>query len=275
MESLFLNRSFVIATASALGVSLAACGGGGELGDRIGTSDPSVRFVNAVPGSTLSLYRNGADNGLGLNNVQYSAITKFSHFDDETSTFSVRSNNVEVGTAGSVNAAKGHRYLTVAFPVAGASNITAGAIDLKLLDDPYNRRASVVPTVRLVHATPGNQPVDVYITAPDQALGTPSAPNFAYQSFWPASGSDAQKLDDTKGKFRVRVTSAGNSADILFDSQEIDLDANADEVIALVPAQGQALGSPIPATLKRGDISLVLNDGNSNDKASRVITDRP
>jgi hypothetical protein len=275
MESLLLNRLFLAATASALGLSLTACGGGGEIGDRIGTSDPSMRFVNAVPGSALSVYRNGSNDGLGLNSVAYGAITKFARFDDATSTFSVRSGNVEVGTAGSINAAKGHRYLTVAFAAAGASSITAGAIDLRLLDDPYNRRASVVPTVRLVHATPAAQPVDVYVTAPDQALGTPSAANFAYQSFWPASGSDAQKLDDTKGKFRVRVTSAGNSADILFDSQEIDLDANADEVIALVPTQAQALGAPIPATLKRGDISLVLNDGNADDKASRVITDRP
>jgi hypothetical protein len=275
MESFFLTRPFLVATASALGLTLAACGGGGELGDRIGTSDPSVRFVNAVPGSTLSVYRNGGNDGLNLNDVAYGAVTKFSRFDDAPSTFSVRSGGVEVGTAGSINAAKGHRYLTVAFPAAGASSITAGSIDLSLLDDPYNRRASVVPTVRLVNATPSSQPVDVYVTTPDQALGTPSAPNFAYQSFWPASGSDALKLDDTKGKFRVRITSAGNPANVLFDSQEIDLDANADEVVALMPTHAQAFGAAVPTELKRGDINLVLNDGNANDKASRVITDRP
>lgn len=275
MATFVLKRPFIVATASALGLSLAACGGGGELGDRLGTSDPSVRFINAAPGTTLSLYRNGSNNGLGLDNLEYAAITKFSRFDDETSTFSIRSANVEVGTAGSVNAAKGHRYLAVAFPATGVTNITPGSIDVGLLDDPYNRRASVVPTVRLVHATPGSQPLDVYVTTPDQALGTPSIPNFVYKSFWPASGSDAQKLDEVKGKFRVRITAAGNPGAILFDSQEIDLDANADEVITVLPTQTPVLGGAIPATFRRGDIKLALNDGNAKDKSSFIVTDHP
>jgi hypothetical protein len=275
METFLANRSFLLATVSALGLSLTACGGGGgEIGDRIGTSDPSVRFVNAAPGTTLSILRNGNGDGLNLNNVQYGAVTKFSRFDDDNSTFSARNGNIEVGVAGSINAAKGHRYLTVAFSVDGVASSAPGSIDLALLDDPYNRRASVVPTVRLVQATPTSQPLDVYVTSPDQALGTPSIPNFTYKSFWPSSGSDAQKLDDTKGKFRVRITSSGNPNDVLFDSQEIDLDANADEVVTLIPAQGRASGTAVSSPLKRGDISLLLDDGNA-DKASRVIADRP
>jgi hypothetical protein len=271
----FSSSCLITATASVTALSLTACGGGGEIGDRLGTSDPEVRFVNAAQSTSLSLYRNGREDGLGLNNVNYGTATKFSRFDDSTSTFSVRNASVEVGVAGSINAAKGHRYLTVAFPVAGVSNVASGSIDLGLLDDPYNRRASVVPTVRLVQAMPTSQPVDVYVTSPDQALGTPSIPNFGYKSFWPESGHDAQKLDDTKGKFRVRITAAGNPSNILFDSQEIDLDANADEVVALIPSQTQASSTSASSVLKRGDISLLLNDGNAKDKASQVIVDRP
>jgi hypothetical protein len=274
MESVFLSRAFLIATASALGLSLTACGGGGgEIGDRLGLSKPSVRFMNAAPDTALSLFRNGSNSDINQNNLVYGTITKLTSFDDSTSTFSVRNGNVEVGTAGSINPEKGHRYLSVAFPVAGVAATSPGSIDLRVLDDPYNRRASVVPTVRLVNAVPVDQPVDVYVTRPDQAMGNPGAPNFAYKSFWPASGNDSQKLDDVKGKFRVRITAAGNPGTILFDSQEIDIDPNADEVVAVVPSQSRLSGTTGSTALKRGDISLLINDGNRDD-ASRLITDR-
>ncbi|MFM0737590.1 DUF4397 domain-containing protein [Paraburkholderia xenovorans] len=262
----------LIATA----ISLAACGGGGnknDLGDRLGISNPSVRFVNAAPNTSLSLYRNGSNNGLNENNVAYSGITKFSDFDANLSTFSVRnSSNVEVGTAGSINGATAHRYLTVALPniAAGAA---PGAINLSVLDDPYNRRASVVPTVRFVNAVPGAAAFDIYVTKPGDPIGNPSAPNFAYQSFWPASGNDSQKLDDVNGKFRVRITAAGNPGTILFDSQEIDLDANADEVIAILPTQPASVALPGP--FKRGDLKLRLDDGNQRNHASFDVVDHP
>ncbi|WP_080421573.1 DUF4397 domain-containing protein [Burkholderia ubonensis] len=274
MISFATKRALLLSAALTTAISLTACGGGdGDLGDRLGISDPSVRFVNAVPNSSLSLYRNGTNDGLDLmNNIDYGGITKFRTFADENSTFSVRSDNTEVGTAGSINGAKGHRYLAVAFPVIAQS--TVPEVALEVLDDPYDRKTSVAPTVRLVNAAINAMPVDVYVTNPDQQLNDPTVANFSYRTFWPASGSDSHRLDARNGQFRVRITAAGNPGTVLFDSKAINIDPNADTAITILPTR-PITTSTTGSLPSRGDLKIVLNDGNQGSKGTVEIQDQP
>ncbi|HDR9512225.1 hypothetical protein C5615_38450 [Burkholderia cepacia] len=277
MNLFIKKRALLFGTAVVTAMSLTACGGDGngpgDLGDRLGINNPSVRFVNAVPNTSLSLYRNGQNDGLDLmNNIAYSGITKFRSFKDENSTFSVRSNNAEVGTAGSINGAKGHRYLAVAFPVTTQSTIPG--VSLEVLDDPYNRNTSVAPTVRLVNAVVNATPVDVYVTNSDQQLSNPTVPNFEYKTFWPASGRDSHRLDTRNGRFRVRITAAGNPGTVLFDSKTINIAPNADAIITILPTRLTTAGTTASLP-SRGDLKIVFDDGFQGSRGAVEIQDQP
>ncbi len=276
----FFIKKVALLTAIGAALALSACGGddaSNDLSDRLGFSDPSVRFVNAARGPYLSLYRNGSNHRIDLNDTPSASISKFKSFNDENSTFSVRSGTDQVGVAGSFNAINGHRYLVVAFsPRSLTETFSAtenSGIDLQVLDDPYNRKASVKSTVRLVNAVFSGQQFDIYVTRPDQELGNPVVANFGYKTFWPASGNGAHKLENVDGRFRVRVTAAGNPGTILFDSKQIQLNSNADAVIVLAPVRYFSAAAKI-TTLQRGDLKIYVDDGNNKSENTLEIFDK-
>jgi hypothetical protein len=100
---------------------LTACDGedkSRDVGDRIGVNRPSLRLLNAVQGMNLNVYRTGMSNGLNIKGQDYGSISKFKEFNDDISTFAVRSsaNGREVGVNSGFKGEKGHRYSIEALP---------------------------------------------------------------------------------------------------------------------------------------------------------------
>jgi hypothetical protein len=82
--------------------------------------------------------------------------------------------------------------------------------------------------VRVVHAAPDAPLVDVYLTAPDASLAA-SAPVGSL-----AFGEDLGPTEVPSGNYRVRVTAAGNSGALVFDSGTIPLAEGANLIIAAI-----------------------------------------
>lgn len=107
--------------------------------------------------------------------------------------------------------------------------------------------------LRVVHAAPQAPAVDVYLTAPDAALGS-SAPvgTMAFKQ-------DLGPTEVAAGTYRIRVTAAGDVNALVFDSGALPLSVGADLVVAAI--QNVDTG-PAP-------IQLMVSDG---DTAARVLS---
>ncbi|MGB8337913.1 MAG: DUF4397 domain-containing protein [Burkholderiales bacterium] len=108
------------------------------------------------------------------------------------------------------NLAQG-RYYTVI-----AANTASAAVPL-VVDDDNSAPPAGSLRLRFVHAAPAAPAVDIYISKPSDDITLASAPpaieNASFKTISPA-------LDITAGVYIIRVTSAGNRANILFDSGE-------------------------------------------------------
>ncbi len=127
--------------------------------------------------------------------------------------------------------------------VIGPTNLDLGS-DRRYLLFALNNVASIEPLLvqlnseavaagsarlRVVHAAPNAPRVSVWVTAPNAALAS-SAPvgSFAFkETLGPASVP--------AGDYQIRVTPAGATAPVVFDSGTVRLDAAADLTIAAVP----------------------------------------
>lgn len=193
---------------------LAACGGGDD--NALGTADPNVRFVHAVPaGPNVSLFRFADQPQSDATDVGYKY--KSDYYDIETGpatwTLKTATGGIELGTLPSFDYARGNRYTITA--VASAT----GA-DLVLIDDPFNRApSSDTARVRVLNGALNSQNVDVYLTAPGTDLATvaPTFPSVAFKSAVPASGNDATNVDGSLTPYQVRVTLAGTKT-VIFNS---------------------------------------------------------
>lgn len=107
--------------------------------------------------------------------------------------------------------------------------------------------------LRVVHAAPQAPAVDVYLTAPDAALGS-SAPAGTM-----AFRQDIGPVEVPAGTYRVRVTAAGDPAALVFDSAALPLPQGADLVIAAIENVDTG---PSP-------VQLVVSDGQG---AARVLS---
>lgn len=130
------------------------------------------------------------------------------------------------------------QYTAIAVGDASATAPAAQALTAVLVDDPGNSPAAGNVKVRVVHGAPAAPAVDVYVTAPGASLsGSPTISALAYQSYAPAAGQQA--LEVPGGNYEIRVTAAG-STNVLFDSGQVALPANADLLITAVPSSGVA-----------------------------------
>ncbi|MGL5949741.1 MAG: DUF4397 domain-containing protein [Aeromonas sp.] len=89
--------------------------------------------------------------------------------------------------------------------------------------------------LQVLHAAPAVPAVDIYLTAPEAALTTPTFAAVAFKGF-----SDATVL--AAGEYRVRITLAG-STEVEFDSGPLPLAEGADLLIAAVENYGSGPSS--------------------------------
>lgn len=112
-------------------------------------------------------------------------------------------------------------------------NLAAG-LRLRVIDEGAARPGGTTARLRLLHAWPLVGAVDAFVTRADQAL-TGREPNHrlgAYESL--------SAYADVNGDGRLRITPAGRTDLVLFDSASIGLAANPVATLVVSPAPGAA-----------------------------------
>lgn len=143
-----------------------------------------------------------------------------------------------IGPAG-VNLAADRQYTVIATG-------TVASIAPLVLERPRTPVAAGAVRVQVVHAAPAAPAVSVYVTAPGADLAA-SAPlgTFAFrESLGPA--------EVPGGQYQVRVTPAGASAPVLYDSGPVTLAAGADLLVSAVANTGPGT-SPIELAATAAD----------------------
>lgn len=213
---------------------LAACGGGDDdnLDDRLGTADPKVRLLHAVPlAPSVKLLRGGQSVAPEANDVGYKGATRYFDVATGTDTWTVQtagSPTLDVGTV-SFDAQRGKKFTLVALPNAGSLT------ELLLVVDPFTKSlGSDNARLRFLNASFNASNVDVYVTAPgaDLAAQTPKMPAVAYKTTSPASGQDSTEVEGAN--YQIRLTPAGSKTP--FFSATVTLTTNADWLLTTVPA---------------------------------------
>lgn len=110
--------------------------------------------------------------------------------------------------------------------------------------------------IQVLHAAPDVPPVDLYVTEPDAELAA-SVPvgTLAYLE-------DTGPLDVDAGVSRLRVTLAGEPANVVFDSPDISLAQNSKLFVVAVRNTG-AGPAPITLTINTGSAQADLLDRNT------------
>ncbi len=111
---------------------------------------------------------------------------------------------------------------------------------------------------QFVHAAPAAPAVDIYVTAPGADLGTSTPVNGAPLAYTAAT----DRIVAPAGQYQVRVTLAGDSDTVVYDTGALDLAAGADLMAVAVENTGTGV-SPIQVVLLDGTGAAELLDANT------------
>jgi hypothetical protein len=210
-------------------LTLAACGGGDDLQDRLDVADPSVRFIHASPAApNVSLFRDTqalAD----ATNVGYGFGSDYVDIAMGAATWSVKTSpgGASIGSV-PIDPVRGDRYTFVA--MTGANSDASVA----LIVDPYNKSLTSQDTrVRVLNASFNAANIDLYLTpvGTSIAAAAPTIAATAYTKAGPASGNDS--IDIPGGSYTLTITPAGSKS-VLF-SGPLAFGNNQDELLITVP----------------------------------------
>lgn len=139
-----------------------------------------------------------------------------------------------------------------------------------VIDDAGTAPAAGQVKLRVVHGAPAVPGVDIFVTAPNDAL--PATPTIAALQFGQQAPAAAQPaLSVAAGSYRVRARVTGQTA-IAFDSGPLQLAAGTDAVVVAVPDAGPSL-SPIQLLLApKGAAAAFVRDSRA---ALRVVHASP
>ncbi len=237
----------------ALCLAMLATGCGSGDGGGGGGASPAAASVASGASTTTQLRAVHASADTGAVDVRVNGAIAFAGvtFREASSAAGVASGTtrIQINPAGtatsaidvSVPLAQNRDYVAIA-----AGNSTAGTpadqtIGALLIEDEGNAPQAGNVKVRVVHGAPGVPAVNVFVTAPADALpATPTIPAIAYRQAVPASGQRA--LEVSGGDYRVRVVVPGQTA-AAFDSGAITLAAGTDLLLIAIPSKDSA--SPI------------------------------
>ena len=116
--------------------------------------------------------------------------------------------------------------------------LLAAGLRLRVIDEDTARPGAATARLRLLHAWPGVDTVfgalDAFVTRADQTLAgrDPDHRLGAYESL--------SAYADVNGDGRLRITPAGRTDLVLFDSAAIGLGANQVATLVIAPAPGAA-----------------------------------
>lgn len=199
-----MSRRLFRASALLCSFVVAGCGDGSGILAVAGSADAAtVRFVNAT-GSSLDLAVNGTVSATNANITPGNGVACFTVDDPATPGLAVRQAGTTTDLGGFTPLfSSGGRYTIVAFPGAAGTvqfiNVPNAAVILS------GRSA-----LRVFNGSSGLGTVDVYVTVPGAALGTPTITGVGFGS---ASGT----FDVSAGAVQVRLTNAGTTT-VVFDA---------------------------------------------------------
>ena len=223
--------------------ALVACGGGGGSGDQT-----SMRLVNAtLTHTSLSLLSNSTT---VVTAVALDATSAYVGVDAGSPTLQV--NDAGSGTALTTTAptlTSGLHYALLAYESGGSLRTAVIAED------------TAVPTagtaaLRVFNAATDAGAVDIYVTDPAVNISTLSSPTLSFASSTSVQAS--QFFSFAPGTYRVRVTGAGNTADLRLDIPSVTLTALQVATVILTPTTGGTLANG-SVLLQQGDYTASRN----------------
>lgn len=254
------SRMIRIGGAMMAATLLAACGG---------DDDPIVQITPATPTTQLRAIHASADtpavdvfvNGTrALAGVTFGQASSFN-------TIPAGATRVQVALAGQPATAAA---IDLQATLAAARDVTAiavgsgttGATRLQavVVDDSGAAPSTGQAKLRVVHGAPAVPAVDIFVTAPTDALpATPTIDNLNFAQQAPAATQAA--LQVPAGNYRVRAVVDGQTA-VAFDAT-VTLAAGNDIVLVAVPDAGPSL-SPIQLLVApKGGTASFLRDGRA------------
>lgn len=206
-------RLGLIAAAAAGTLGLAACGGGTE------TDVSTLRFANASP-DTLNFRIDGASAFVGLN--PYGAVTTYNDLTTGPASFASRaqSGTTDLATA-TATLVKDRFYTVLAYG-------TLGQPRMRVFEE-INDRPTAGIRVRIFNAVPGSTGLNVYFT-PASTSTLPPTPTFTVGAYEVLV--DFRELAELN--HRIRITAAGNSSTVLYDSGSSAVGFGSRAVVTLV-----------------------------------------
>lgn len=209
-------------------VALSGCGGGD---DDNGSSSASVRVANAtLTHPSIDLFVNGAS---AVTATAADAISVAASPAAGSVTLQVNDTGSTTALATTVpTLAGGGRYTLLAYE-------SGGAVRTAILNEDFAVPASGSAQIRIYNAALDAGKIDVYITAPAVDLATVAQPNATFTTT--TANSATALLTYSPGTYRVRVTAAGNKADLRADIPAVVVASQQVATVVLTPAVGGAL----------------------------------
>ncbi|MEP6739487.1 MAG: DUF4397 domain-containing protein [Caldimonas sp.] len=225
MRNINIRAGLVAVLATAL---LAACGGGGS-----SNGSASVRLVNATsthPSLTLL-----ANTSASVGATAIDTVSAYSGVDAGSPTLQL--NDATSGTALATTVpslAKDAHYTVLAYE-------SGGAVKTAVIAEDTAAPTAGTAVLRVFDAATDSGAIDVYVTDPAVDITTLSSPTFTFVS---SSSTQASVfLSFAPGTYRVRVTGAGNTADLRLDIASITLASQQLATVVLTPTIGGTLAN--------------------------------
>ena len=212
-------------------LSLAACGGGDDLQDRVNVADPAVRFVHAARlAPNVTLYRAAAPQS-DATDVAYRFASNYFDVKAESADWTV---NTTVGgvTLGAVNldVKRGSKYTIIALPT---SAIESGVY---VISDPYQKGLTTNNArLRVMNASFNAGTIDLYMNPVGTNISAPGVNPLiaatAFKTSGPLTADDSTGI--APGTYQLTITAAGSKTS-MFRGQ-VTVTDNQDILLLTVP----------------------------------------
>jgi hypothetical protein len=245
-------RALVLVAAA--GALLAGCGGGEDI------SKAKLRLVNAsIAYEALDLR---VDDRVLRADVAYGESASYAEVDPSATATEITRSGSTTPLYSSVPDLRRDRYYTL------VAYGRAGALTAALLDDNAGEPDSGEARLRLLNAAPEAGPVDLYLTPADEDVDLADAAAIRTDA---AAGAVTGWVDHDAGRWRLRVTAAGDKADLRLDLPAVELTSRQIITVVVTAGPGGVLVNALLMT-QEGPV-LALDGAKARVRAVAAVTD--
>jgi hypothetical protein len=206
---------------------LAGCGGGSS----DSSSNASLRVANAtLTHPSIDLLINAAS---ATTATAADAVGAYAAPSSGSVTLQLNDAGAATALATSVPTLTGGNHYTLLAYESG------GAVKTAVLNEDFAAPAAGTAQIRVYDAALDAGKLDVYITAPTVDLATVASPTASFSTT--TANSATALLSYSPGTYRVRITGAGNKADLRADIPNVTVTSQQIATVILTPAAGGVL----------------------------------